>query len=131
MIKYKGFLYITLTVSILSMIISVWSVMQSNENAKTDRCVNTYTEAIVSLDLLCFYEWSSENGYGDTFNSEIDNQWLKDQVLEAVRIKAKLEVFDKQKADSYWSIVSQIFDSAHSFDLDEYEKLKNAIMKEI
>lgn len=122
---------LSLVFSVFSIIIAFWSVMQSNENAKADRRVDTYTEAIVSLDTLCFYEWSSENGYGDTFSSEIDGQWIKNQMLDAVRIKAKLEIFDKAKADSYWSIVSQIFDSDHKFDSKEYEKLKKEIMNEI
>ncbi len=122
---------LSLVLSILSISVASWSVIQSNKNAETDRRVDTYTEAIVSLDTLCFYEWSLENGYGETFNIEIDDQWLKNQMLDAVRIKAKLEIFDKAKADSYWSIVSQIFDSEHKFDSEEYEKLEKAIRNEI
>lgn len=128
----KGFITLMgLILSIFSIIIALWSVIQSNENAKIDRRADTYTAAIVSLDTLCFYEWSLENGYEDVFNSEIDDQWLQEQLLDAVEIKAKLEIFDKEKAESYWNIISQIFDTGHKFDTEQYEKLKKSIMDEI
>lgn len=123
--------WVGLAISVFSIIIAMYSVIQSNMNAKTDRRVDTYTEAIISLDTLCFHEWSAENGYGEIFNSEINDEWVKTQVLEAVKIKSKLEILDKEKAESYWSIVSQIFAPEHKFDLEEYERLKESIMREI
>lgn len=117
--------------SIISIIVAFWSVTQSNENAKIDRRVDTYTETIVSLDTLCFYEWSLENGYEDIVDSKLDEQWIENQLLDAVKIKSKLEIYDEEKAESYWLIVAQIFDLEHKFDSEQYEKLKKAIMDEI
>lgn len=121
---------LSLIISIFSLVVAFWSVHVSSVIAKTDRRVDTYTEAIVSLDTMYFYAWSFDNGE-EIISSEIDEQWEKNQILDAVKIKAKLDIFDKEKADSYWKIVSQIFSHEHKFDIEEYEKLKSAIMNEI
>ena len=113
------------------MFVSVWSANESTKIAKTDRRVDTYTKAIVSLDTLSFREWITEEGYVEIFNGEVDDQWVKDYLLEAVEIKAKLDIFDEGKAERYWSIVSQIFSPQHKFNSEEYEKLKKEIMDEI
>ena len=104
-----------LVLSIISVVIAVWTISASNTNAKTDRRVDTYTEAMVSLDTLAFYEWSAENGYEEIVNNEIDDEWMRKQLLEAVKIKARLELFDE----------------GHKFDTNEYEKLKKEIKEEI
>ena len=123
--------WVGLVLSRISVVIAVWTISASNTNAKTDRRVDTYTEAMVSLDTLAFYEWSAENGYEEIVNNEIDNEWMRKQLLEAVKIKARLELFDEKKADKYWNIISQIFDEGHKFDTNEYEKLKKEIKEEI
>ena len=123
--------WFSLFIAIISMFVSVWSANESTKIAKTDRRVDTYTKAIVSLDTLSFREWITEEGYGEIFNGEVDDQWVKDYLLEAVEIKAKLDIFDEGKAERYWGIVSQIFSPQHKFDSEEYEKLKKEIMDEI
>ena len=107
--------WVGLVLSIISVVIAVWTISASNTNAKTDRRVDTYTEAMVSLDTLAFYEWSAENGYEEIVNNEIDDEWMRKQLLEAVKIKARLELFDE----------------GHKFDTNEYEKLKKEIKEEI
>ena len=123
--------WFSLFIAIISMFVSVWSANESTKIAKTDRRVDTYTKAIVSLDTLSFREWITEEGYVEIFNGEVDDQWVKDYLLEAVEIKAKLDIFDEGKAERYWSIVSQIFSPQHKFNSEEYEKLKKEIMDEI
>lgn len=123
--------WIGLVLSVISIGIAVWTISVSNTNAKTDRRVDTYTEAIVSLDTLAFYEWSAERGYEEIVNNEINDEWMRKQLLEAVKIKARLELFDEKKAERYWNIISQIFEEGHKFDTDEYKKLKKEIKEEI
>ena len=69
--------WFSLFIAIISMFVSVWSANESTKIAKTDRRVDTYTKAIVSLDTLSFREWITEEGYGEIFNGEVDDQWVK------------------------------------------------------
>lgn len=121
---------LSLIIAIVSLIISMQTKTQDNVNAKTDRRVETYMDAMVSLSSLSFCEWSLENNYKIMEDNDIREQWLNEQLLNAVEIKAKLEIFDVEKAESYWRIISRIFDE-QKFDTEEYQKLKQAIMNEI
>lgn len=125
------FSYISLGISIISLLAAFIAIKVSDNNAKVDRRVEIYTDAIVSLDTLIFYEWISKEGHGEIFKNELDDHGLKNQMLDAVKIKSKLEILDEKKADRYWKIISQIFSSDHQFDSNEYEKLKKEINKEV
>ncbi|MDD6233310.1 MAG: hypothetical protein PUA89_11440 [Frisingicoccus sp.] len=93
--------------------------------------MDVYTEAIVSLENIAFHEWSEDMGYGEVFNVDVDDNWMKNQILKAVEINAELKMYDEENAERYWEIVSQIFGEEHSFDFEKYEEFRNIISKEI
>lgn len=122
---------ITVLISIATVIINIWTVHKNDVNTKVDRRVGTYTDAVVSLETICFREWAGQEGYGEIINSDVNDEWMKEQLLHAVDIKARLSIFDEKKAKDYWKIVCQIFSPAHTFDHETYEGLINSLKQEI
>ena len=49
---------ITVLISIATVIINIWTVHKNDVNTKVDRRVGTYTDAVVSLETICFREWA-------------------------------------------------------------------------
>lgn len=123
--------WITVIIAVVSLGVSILSLKESNGNSVTDRRMDVYTEAIVSLENIAFHEWSEDMGYGEVFNVDVDDNWMKNQILKAVEINAELKMYDEENAERYWEIVSQIFGEEHSFDFEKYEEFRNIISKEI
>lgn len=122
---------ITVLTGIATVIINIWTVHQNDINTRADRRVDTYTDAVVSLETMQFRAWAEQEGYGEIINSEVNDEWMKEQLLHAVDIKARLSIFDERKAENYWEIVSQIFSPEHTFDQAAYEALTNSLKNEI
>lgn len=123
--------WITILIAIIAIVISIISMIESNGNSVIDRRVNVYTEAIVSIENIAFHGWSEEMGYGEVFNVDVDDNWMRNQILKAVEINAELKMYDEETAKRYWEIVSQIFGPEHCFDFEKYEEFRNTIKKEI
>lgn len=118
-------------IAIVAIGISIISLIESNNNSVTDRRVNVYTKAIVSIETIAFHEWSEENGYGEVFNVDVDDTWINNQISKAVEINAELEMYDEENAKRYWEIVSQVFGEEHHFDGKKYEEFRDIIREEI
>lgn len=114
-----------------ALVISIFSIIIAKNIAYTDRKVSTYTDAIVYLDKIAFRSKSQDMGFGDELIKEVDDDWIKEQILVAVDIHSRLEILDKNKANEFWKIVSKIYGKEHKLDQTNYQRLRNDITKEL
>lgn len=132
--KDKGkikMLNVGLVISLFSLIIAIWSVFLIQKIAVTDRKAQVFQDTIVYLDKLNFRSESPNLGFGDTLTKDVDDEWIKKEVLVAVDIKSRLDIFDEEKAKLFWDIVSEIYGKNHNFDNEKYRNLKTKIKSEL
>ncbi len=122
---------VSAVLSILAIGISVYGIVSDDRNADRDRRVDVYTRAKVSIDSIAFRELCVENGYNDVINSDINDEWMRNKLLEAWDIKSELEIYDESNAELYWTVMSNIYSEGHTFDKENYEKFITNIKKEL
>ncbi len=120
-----------LLVAIVALVVSIWAVVISKNIAVTDRKANTYTDAIVYLEKMAFINESPNLGFGDAMITDVNDEWIKEQIIIAVDIKSRLNLHDESKAKDFWSIISGIYGKEHIFDQDKYQKLRKEIINEL
>lgn len=124
-------LNIELIISLIPLIIAIWSVFLTQNIAVTDRKAQVFQDTIVYLDKLSFRSISPNFGFGDTLTKDVDDEWIKKEVLVAVEIKTRLNLFDDKKANLFWEIVSEIYSENHYFNYEKYFNLKMEIKNEL
>lgn len=120
-----------LIIALISLIIAIWSVFLTQKLAVTDRKAQVYQDVIVYLDKLSFRAASPNMGFGDTLTKDVDDEWIKKEVLVAVDINSRLEIFDDKKAKLFWNIVSEIYGEKKYLDNEKYSNLKKEIKNEL
>lgn len=122
-------LNIELIISLISLIIAIWSVFLTQKIAVTDRKAQVFQDTIVYLDKLSFRSISPN--FGDTLTKDVDDEWIKKEILVAVELKTRLNLFDDKKANLFWEIVEEIYIENHYFNYDKYFNLKMEIKDEL
>ena len=122
-------LNIELIISLISLIIAIWSVFLTQKIAVTDRKAQVFQDTIVYLDKLSFRSISPN--FGDTLTKDVDDEWIKKEVLVAVEVKTRLNLFDDKKANLFWEIVEEIYFENHYFNYEKYFNLKMEIKDEL
>lgn len=122
---------ISFLVSLISLVVAIWSVKVSEKIAIVDRKANGYNDAIVFLNKINFINQSSQSGFGEMLIKDVDDEWVKNQVLIAVDIKSRIDVYDKENGTLFWEIVSEIFSKEHKFNYEKYNSLRKNIENEI
>lgn len=120
-----------LLVAIVALLVSIAAIFISKNIAVTDRKANTYTDVIVYLEKIAFISESPKLGFENTMIEDVNDEWIKEQVITAVDIKSRLDLYDKNKAEDFWSIVSDIYGKEHKFDQDKYKKLREEIVNDL
>lgn len=122
-------LNIELIISLISLIIAIWSVFLTQKIAVTDRKAQVFQDTIVYLDKLSFRSISPN--FSDTLTKDVDDEWIKKEILVAVELKTRLNLFDDKKANLFWEIVEEIYIENHYFNYDKYFNLKMEIKDEL
>lgn len=122
-------LNIELIISLISLIIAIWSVFLTQKIAVTDRKTQVFQDTIVYLDKLSFRSISPN--FGDTLTKDVDDEWIKKEILVALELKTRLNLFDDKKANLFWEIVEEIYIENHYFNYDKYFNLKMEIKDEL
>ena len=123
--------FISLIISFISLIIAIRSIFLIQKIAVTDRKAQVFQDTIVYLDKLKFRSESPNLGFGDTLIKDVDDEWIKKEMLAAVDIKTRLDIFDEEKEKLFWDIVSEIYGENHNFDNEKYYNLKTKIKSEL
>ena len=120
-----------LVIAIVALIVSFCNLMLTKKIAIVDRKTSTYIDAIVYLDKLKFIAMSPNMGFGDSFISKVNDEWINEQILIATDINSRLELIDNEKSKIFWEIISKMFSNTHTFDADIYNTLRNKIIIEL
>ena len=123
--------FISLIISFISLVIAIWSVYRTQKIAVTDRKAQVFQDTLVYLDKLKFCYASPNFGFGNTLIKDVDDEWIKKEVLVAVDINTRLNIFDEEIEKLFWDIVSEIYGENHYFDNEKYSNLKTKIKSEL
>lgn len=121
----------SLIISIFSLLVAIWSILITKKIAVTDRKAQVFQDAIVYIDKISFRASSPKMGFGDALIKEVDDEWIKKEVLVALEIKTKLNLFDDKKANLFWDIVAGFYSKSHIFECEKYYDLKREIKSEL
>ena len=122
---------ISFFVSLISLAVAIWSVKVSKKIAIADRKTNVYNDVIVFLNKINFIAQSSQFGFGEMLIKDVDDEWIKNQILIAVDIKSRIDVYNKENGTLFWEMVSEIFSKEHKFDYEKYNSLLKNIENEL